>query len=78
MNAPGGGLVTGRAAVPDPGRGAAVRIQPGGDSHRGRRGTPGKMGHVTLRALTEAGFPGRLYPVNPGGGTVSACPPIPG
>lgn len=36
--------------------------------------TPGKMGHVTLRALMEAGFPGQLYPVNPGGDTVLGLP----
>ena len=36
------------------------------------------MGHVTLRALTEAGFPGRRYPVNPGGGTVLGLPAYPG
>lgn len=36
--------------------------------------TPGKMGHVTLRALRKAGFGGELYPVNSGGGAILGLP----
>ena len=35
------------------------------------------MGNVTLRALTEGRFPGRIYPVNPGGGAILGLPSYP-
>jgi acyl-CoA synthetase (NDP forming) len=78
VNAPGGGLVTGRAALPDPDAALRSAFSPAAIAIVGASRTPGKMGHVTLRALTEAGFPGRLYPVNPGGGTVLGLPAYPG
>ena len=42
----------------DPGRGLRSAFSPAAIAIVGASRTPGKMGHVTLRALTEAGFPG--------------------
>jgi acetate---CoA ligase (ADP-forming) len=65
--------------VPVPDSDAALRsaFSPAAITIVGASRTPGKMGHVTLHALTEAGFRGRLYPVNPGGGTVLGLPAYP-
>jgi acetate---CoA ligase (ADP-forming) len=60
--------VTGAAALPDADAALRAAFSPAAITIVGASRTPGKMGHVTLRALVEAGFPGRLYPVNPGGG----------
>ena len=67
-----------RPARPDPDAALRAAFSPAAIAVVGASRTPGKMGHVTLRALTEAGFPGQLYPVNPGGGTVLGLPAYPG
>ncbi|MEJ3747017.1 GNAT family N-acetyltransferase [Actinomycetes bacterium KLBMP 9797] len=41
----------------------------------GRR--PGGIGHETLRALVEGGFPGPIYPVNPRADTIAGLPAWP-
>lgn len=64
-------------AVPDPDAALRAAFSPRAIAVVGASRTPGKMGHVTLRALTEAGFGGRIYPVNPGGGTVLGLPAYP-
>jgi acetate---CoA ligase (ADP-forming) len=39
--------------------------------------TPGKQGHTAIRYLQRAGFPGGIFPINPGGGEIEgiACYP---
>jgi len=69
--------VTTGAALPDPDAALRAAFSPAAIAVVGASRTPGKMGHVTLRALLEAGFPGQLYPVNPGGGTVLGLPGYP-
>jgi acetyltransferase len=69
--------VTGRAAVPDPDAALRSAFSPAAITIVGASRMPGKMGHVTLRALTEKGFHGQLYPVNRGGGTVLGLPAYP-
>lgn len=70
-------IVTGRAAAPDPDTALRSAFSPASIAIVGASRTAGKMGHVTLRALTEAGFHGQLYPVNHGGGTILGLPAYP-
>ena len=35
--------------------------------------TPGAVGHEVVRALQAAGFPGRIYPVNPAAENIAGC-----
>ena len=58
--------MTSHAAVPDPDAALRSAFSPAAIAVVGASRIPGKMGHVTLRALTEAGFGGQLYPVNRG------------
>lgn len=74
---PAAAFVTGRAAAPDPDAALRSAFSPAAVAVVGASRKPGKMGHVTLRALTEAGFRGQLYPINPGGGTVLGLPAYP-
>ncbi|WP_419787342.1 acetate--CoA ligase family protein [Pseudodesulfovibrio sp.] len=43
----------------------------------GASATPGKVGHTVLANMREAGYRGRLFPVNPKGGTIEGLPVIP-
>ena len=43
----------------------------------GASADPAKRGHQILRALAEAEYPGRVYPVNPRGGTILDHPVVP-
>ena len=43
----------------------------------GASGTPGKVGHTVLRNMLDAGFAGRLIPVNPKGGEIEGLPVTP-
>jgi len=36
--------------------------------------TPGKQGHTAIKYLQRAGFPGRIFPVNPAGGEIEGLP----
>jgi len=40
----------------------------------GASATPGKIGHTVLRNMIDAGFQGRLIPVNPKGGEIEGLP----
>lgn len=40
----------------------------------GASATPGKIGHTVLKNMIDAGFPGRLIPVNPKGGEIEGLP----
>lgn len=69
--------MSGAAALPDPATALRSAFNPAAIAIVGASRTPGKMGHVALHALIEAGFPGRLYPVNLGGETVLGLPSYP-
>ena len=49
-------------------------FQPANVAVIGASKTPGKQGHTTIRYLKKAGFPGAIYPINPGGGEVEGLP----
>ena len=36
--------------------------------------TPGKQGHTAIKYLQRAGFPGRIFPINPAGGEIEGIP----
>ncbi|EGJ49145.1 acetate--CoA ligase family protein [Desulfocurvibacter africanus] len=42
----------------------------------GASATPGKIGHTVLKNMIDAGFPGRLIPVNPKGGEIEGLPAV--
>ena len=43
----------------------------------GASATPGKVGHTALANMIGAGYRGRLFPVNPKGGTIEGLPVVP-
>ena len=55
----------------DPVRALRAALSPAAVAIVGASRTPGKMGNVAVRALTESGFGGRVYPVNAAGGEVA-------
>jgi acyl-CoA synthetase (NDP forming) len=65
---PGDGL------VPDSTAALRAGFNPAAIAVVGASRTPGKMGHVMLRALVESGFGGQLYPVNSAGGVILGLP----
>ena len=40
----------------------------------GASADPTKFGYMTLNSMLRAGFEGRIYPVNPKGGTLAGLP----
>jgi acyl-CoA synthetase (NDP forming) len=62
--------MTGTVLPPDPDAALRSAFSPGAIAVVGASRTPGKMGYVALNALRQSGFAGRLYPINPSGGTV--------
>jgi acetyltransferase len=42
----------------------------------GASASPGKIGHTVMRNMIEAGFRGKLYPVNPRGGVIEGIPAL--
>lgn len=42
----------------------------------GASGTPGKIGNIILANMVEAGFAGKLFPVNPKGGEILGLPVV--
>jgi hypothetical protein len=55
-------------------RDLAPLIMPGSVAVVGASASPGKLGHTVFKNIVEAGFPGRIVPVNPRAETLLGLP----
>ncbi|NJB68464.1 acetyltransferase [Desulfobaculum xiamenense] len=60
-----------------PERNLEALFNPGTVAVIGASATPGKVGHSILSNLVEAGFQGKIFPVNPKGGEMLGLPVVP-